>query len=97
MEKAFEQERLAEAKYRLIVDTANEGIWVLEEDGTTSFVNAQMAEMLGYETEEMTGREIASFIFEEDLLDHAHQMEKRRRGVAEHYERRWRRKDGQAV
>ncbi len=97
MEKALEQERLAEAKYRLIVDTANEGIWVQDEDGKTSFVNAQMAEMLGDETEGMIGREITSFIFEEDLPDHAQRMEKRRRGVAEHYERRWRRKDGQAV
>lgn len=95
--RAEEALRQSQEKYRRIVDTANEGIWVLDEDLRTSFVNAQMAEMLGYEAEEMIGREIESCIFEEDLPDHGQRMENRRRGIAEHYERRWRRKDGQAV
>ncbi len=93
-EEALQQ---SQEKYRLIVDTANEGIWVQDEDYRTIFVNAQMAEMLGYEAEEMIGRKIESFIFEVDLPDHAMKMEKRRQGLAEHYERRWRRKDDEAV
>ena len=94
MEEALRQ---SQEKYRLIVDTANEGIWVLDEDGKTSFVNAQMADMLEYEAEEMISQEMESFIFEEDLPDHLQRMDKQRRGVAEDYERRWRRKDKQTV
>jgi len=89
--------RQSQKQYRLIVDAANEGIWALDEDRRTSFVNAQMAKMLEYEAEEMIGREVESFIFEEDLPDHVQKMENRHRDIAEHYERRLRRKDGQAV
>jgi PAS domain S-box-containing protein len=93
-EKALLQ---SQEKYRLIVDAANEGIWVIDEYDKTSFVNAQMADMLGYEVEEMIGRKLESFMFGEDLPDYAQKKEKRRQGIAEHFERQWRRKDGQVV
>ncbi|MGO9614449.1 MAG: CHASE domain-containing protein [Dissulfurispiraceae bacterium] len=89
--------RQSQEQYRLIVDAANEGIWALDGDRKTSFVNPQMARMLEYEAKEMIGREVESFIFEEDMPDHVQKMENRRGEIAEHYERRWRRKDGQAV
>jgi PAS domain S-box-containing protein len=89
--------RQSQERYRLIVDTANEGICVLDEDNKITFVNAQMADMLGYESKEMIGRELESFIFKEDLPDYAHKNEMRRQGIAEHFERRWRRKDGEVV
>jgi diguanylate cyclase (GGDEF)-like protein/PAS domain S-box-containing protein len=37
----------SEARYRSIVETAHEGIWVTALDGSTVFANATMAEMLG--------------------------------------------------
>lgn len=87
----------SEERYRRIVDTANEGIWVLGPDGKTSFVNARMAEMLGYMGEEMLGRAFSSFMFTEDLPDHEKKMANRRQGVSEHYERRFRHRSGQTV
>jgi PAS domain S-box-containing protein len=87
----------SEARYRLIVDTATEGIWVLGPDTTTTFVNARMAEMLGCSGEEMIGRPLTDFMFEEDVPDHFRKMENRRKGTSESYERRFRRQDGQAV
>ena len=93
-EKALRQ---SQERYRLIVDTANEGIWVMDEADKTTFVNAQMAEMFGYEVNEMFGRKLESFLFKEDLPDYALKMEKRRQGIAEHFERRWQRKDGHVV
>jgi PAS domain S-box-containing protein len=89
--------RESEAKYRRIVDTATEGIWVLGPDTMTTFVNARMAEMLGCSGEEMNGRPLTDFIFEEDAPDHLRKMENRRQGVSENYQRRFRRKDGQTV
>ncbi|OAI13499.1 MULTISPECIES: ATP-binding protein [Methylomonas] len=87
----------SEAQYRRIVDTANEGIWVLGPNARTSFANPRMADMLGYTCEEMHGRPITDFMFEKDAPDHLIKMENRRLGLAEHYERRFRRKNGQAV
>ncbi len=89
--------RESEAKYRRIVDTAQEGIWVLGPDTLTTFVNARMAEMLGCSGAEMIGRPVTDFMFEEDAADHLKKMENRRQEMSEHYERRYRRKDGQTV
>ena len=87
----------SEAKYRRIVDTATEGIWVVGPDTMTTFVNSRMAEMLGYQAGEMIGQPLTAFMFEEDAPDHLKKTEARRKGVSENYERRFRRKDGQTV
>ena len=87
----------SEAKYRRIVDTALEGIGAIGPDGRITFVNGRMAGILGYGAGELTGRPIADFIFEEDLEDHRHFMERRRRGISEQLERRFKHKDGHTV
>ncbi len=94
---AEESARENEARYRRIVDTANEGIWVLGPDSTTTFVNAKMAEMLGYGDDEMVGEPVTSFLFEADVPAHLGRMEKRVQGMAESYELHYRRKDGEAI
>ncbi|ABQ25748.1 PAS domain S-box protein [Geotalea uraniireducens] len=95
--RAEEERRESEAKYRRIVDTAIEGIWVLGPDTMTTFANARMAEMLGYSGEEMIGRPLTDFMFEEDAPDHLRKMENHRQGLSENYERRFRRKNGETV
>ena len=91
------QLRMSEERYRRIVETAREGIWELGPDTLTTFVNASMAEMLGYSEKEMIGRPASDFMFDEDMIDHLKQMDTLRQGVPENYERRFRRKDGVAV
>lgn len=95
--QAEEALRESEEKYRRIVDTAVEGIWMLGPDTLTTFVNARMAEMLGLSTKEMIGRPMTDFMFEEDAPDHLKKMVNHRRGVSEHYQRRLRREDGETV
>ncbi|MCE8422610.1 MAG: PAS domain S-box protein [Candidatus Methanoperedens sp.] len=95
--KAEKALRESEEKYRTIVETTNEGIWMLGEDLMTTSVNSRMAEMIGYRTEEMTGRPMTDFMFKEDVPDHLNIMKNRRRGEAEHYERRYCHKNGQTV
>ena len=36
-----------ERHYRTIVETANEGIWIIDADAVTTFVNRRMSELLG--------------------------------------------------
>jgi PAS domain S-box-containing protein/putative nucleotidyltransferase with HDIG domain len=81
-------------QYRLIVDTASEGIWVLDQDYRTTYVNKRMAEMLGYEAAELAGKSFAFFFFNEDLADFHEKAAMRRKGIAGRYERRLRRRDG---
>ena len=87
----------SEARYRRIVDTATEGIWMLGPDTLTTFVNIRMADMLGYLLSEMTGRPMVDFMSGEDVPDHLKRMENREREVSDTYERRLRRKDGRLV
>ena len=37
----------SEARYRRILETAQEGVWILDREGKTEFANQRMAEMLG--------------------------------------------------
>ncbi len=95
--RAEREIKASEERNRVIVNTAQEGIWVLDQNHLTVFVNAHMAEMLGYEQAEMTGKSFESFMFEEDIPDHRKKMENRRAKKSERYDRRYRRRDGGAI
>jgi PAS domain S-box-containing protein len=67
--------RGSEEKYRRIVETANEGILAIDGERITTFVNPQMAKMLGYALEEMIGKHITFFMFPEDQPAYEARME----------------------
>lgn len=92
--RAAEALRSSEERYRLIVDTASEGIWVVDSDNITTFVNAPMAEMLGYSVSEMLSRRMADFLFTEDRASQQQIDSKLNRGITDSSERRLRRIDG---
>ena len=84
----------SEVRYRRIVETTNEGVWLLDSKLQTSYVNRQMAGMLGYEPGDMVGRSVFDFYFSEDV-DHKRQVLRRReQGAREQLEERLRRRDG---
>jgi PAS domain S-box-containing protein len=51
-----------EAKYRLLFETAHDGIVVVNQAGTIQLVNPKVASMFGYLAEELIGREIEVLI-----------------------------------
>lgn len=57
--------RAEEEKYRLLVESANEGVLVVQ-DGTLKFVNLKLSAMLGYTREELVGRNLSDLIHSED-------------------------------
>ncbi|WP_193615658.1 PAS domain S-box protein [Massilia sp. YMA4] len=80
-------------RYRLIVQTAAEGIWMTDEHDRTSFVNPTMARMLGYEPEEMLGRTMQEFMDEDSCALLRQHNSRRRPGMAEQGDARFYRKD----
>jgi PAS domain S-box-containing protein len=89
--------RESEERYRRIVETANEGIWVIDDQFKTTFVNRIMADMLGYSEDEMIGRIITDYMVEDELADQNLRMTRRQKGESENYERTYRKKDGTLV
>jgi PAS domain S-box-containing protein len=79
---------------RRVIETANEGIWIIDEQLRIVYANDALAKMLGCHPQELVGRAIADFVFAEDRLEHERQMRERRSGRAAHYVRRWRARDG---
>ena len=94
---AEEALRRSEETYRQIVDTAREGVCVIDADARTTFANARMAEILGYSVAEMIGKSVFDFMDEEGRKDGEHRMSQRRQGVSEQYDFRYLRKDGTDV
>jgi len=86
--------RESEEKYRNIVETANEGIWCLDAEARTTYINEKMVEMLGYSQEEMIDRFILDFTDEESEPILKMHLEKRRRSINEVYELKLICKDG---
>lgn len=89
--------RESEERYRQIVETASEGIWVIDKDCRTTFVNKRMAEMLGCTTEEMIGKSLYDFIDDEWTEKAENHMKCRREGIPEQYEFKFRRQDGKEL
>jgi PAS domain S-box-containing protein len=54
--------RASEERYRNIIETTTDGVWMIDGDHRTTYVNRRMAEMLGHAVEEMLGRPVADFM-----------------------------------
>ncbi len=83
----------SEKRYRQIVETAQEGIWVTDAEGKTTFVNPEMGQMLGYSVEELEERPLFSFLEEADQSLAYADLTAR----VQHHEFRFRRKNGETL
>jgi PAS domain S-box-containing protein len=54
--------RRSEEQYHRIVNTAQEGIWVVDAEARVNYVNQQLADMLGYTVEKILGRYLFDFM-----------------------------------
>jgi PAS domain S-box-containing protein len=84
----------SEARYRCIVETANEGIWLLNAENQTTFVNEKMAAMLGYTVEEMLGLPLFAFMDAEWQTIATRKLKQHQAGVIDQHDFKFRRRDG---
>lgn len=89
--------RESEANYRRLLQTLQEGIWVIDADGLTTYVNATIASMLGYTQEEMLGRHLFSFMDESAVRQARENLRRRQLGVSEQHDFAFLAKDGRNV
>ena len=87
----------SEEKYRTLVEDSLEGIWVIDAEANTSFVNQSMANMLGYEISEMIGSNLYEFVDDEGKKMAEINLERRKRGIKEDLEFEFIHKSGRKV
>jgi len=95
--KAEEALQESEKKYRSIVETANEGIWIVDPEYRTTYVNKRIAEMVGYTRDGMIGRSGLDFTDEEGKTILRLNMEKIQQGIGESYEFKLIQKNGSTI
>lgn len=88
------QVRRSEKKYRDLVENMQEGVWAIDELAETTFVNPGMAEMLGYDIEELIGRSYFDFMDKVGRQTAEMMLEKRRNGIREQHKCMYKKKDG---
>jgi len=89
--------RESEEKYRNIIETTNEGVWIFNSVSETTYVNERMAKMLGYSREEIVGSFIWDYADEEDKGVFRVKLANRKQGIDEVYELKLMRKEGSYV
>ncbi len=90
--------RATETSYQKLVETAHEGIWMVDVEDRATFVNQRMADLLGYTVEEMLGRSPSEFYFSEAGRQERDEHRKRsREGIRESREVVYRRRDGEPL
>ncbi|MBD2056182.1 PAS domain S-box protein [Oculatella sp. FACHB-28] len=91
---ALAQLQTSEDRYRQILDTSYEGIWLLDANLRTEYANQRLAEMLGYSLEEMQNRSLFDFMDQTGRVEAEYRIERRKQGIKEQFDFRVLRKDG---
>jgi PAS domain S-box-containing protein len=87
----------SEALYRTLVESLNDGLGTLDENGLVTYVNPRFCEMLGCSAEELLGRPPDRLFDDESRERLVAQMAALRDGANGRYELNLLRKDGQRV
>ncbi|MBV5272597.1 MAG: PAS domain S-box protein [Lamprocystis purpurea] len=89
--------RESEERYRQIVEAANEGIWIIDRQGITTFANRQMETLLGCPPGGLSGRSFFDFMDAAGRGEAEQRLAQRNEGVAAQHEFRFIRADGTAI
>lgn len=87
----------SESHYQLLVEAMNDGLAVIDEKATLTYVNRRFCDLLGYGMDELIGQPLTSFMdtSNQEILD-GH-IQKRRKGESSFYEIAWMTKAGHTI
>jgi len=95
--RAEDELRKSEEHYRMLAETINDGLGLLDKAGMVLYVNRRCGEIFGYSSDEMIGRQWADIFEPEAQKIIESQWIARRKGAAEPYELATTRKDGSRI
>lgn len=87
----------AERRYRLLVETMNDGLIMVNAAGIILFLNQKTCDMTGYSSDELLNRPFVDFFDEANRAIVEEQLAKRRQGVHDYYDIEWTCKNGRKI
>jgi PAS domain S-box-containing protein len=87
----------SEARYRGIIETAQEGVWIVDAERRTRYVNPRLSEILGYGPDEMYGRSLFDFMEPGERAEARRAFERNLAGEGYRGESQLMHKDGRVV
>lgn len=87
----------SEKRYRQIVETSQESIWLIDENDKTIFVNEIFTKIFGYTNEEMLTKSHLDLIEKNERSNAISRIERRKKGISETFEQVYISKTGQKI
>lgn len=87
----------SKTRYKLLVETMNDGLAIDDVDGKLIYVNDAFCKMLGYEANELMGKHWSDLTEEMTYEDVTFKIKDRKTGVSERYELTWTHRNGDKV
>jgi len=84
-------------RYRVLVESMNDGFGVIDNDGVFTYVNERFAAILGYTQKNVVGKHIVDFLDADDRKILRDNIRRRTEGQSTQYELEWIKKTGEKV
>ncbi|MBM9500464.1 PAS domain S-box protein [Leptospira sp. 201903071] len=78
-----ESETRFDSLYKKIIETSQEGIWIIDKEGKTTFANSKIGDLYGIKSEDMLGMNILEVVEPERRSSVAARLEERKKGKTE--------------
>ena len=89
--------RASERRFRSMLETANEGVWLIDRDARTQYANDRMAALLGATPDRVATGTVLDFTFPEDMAAARERIANNLAGRSEEFDFRFRRADGEEM
>lgn len=87
----------SELRFRTIVTTTREGIWLLDEHAQTIYANERLTHLLGYSLDELQDHSPCEFMDEAERPEAERHFERCAQGLTEQHDYQFRHKDGSGI
>ncbi len=84
----------SEKQYRTIVETAREGIWIIDRQNRIQFATKRSTEIFGYSIDEMTNKSVEQLVDDRFYSKFLNRSEKFSNGESAQFDMKFKRKDG---
>ncbi len=89
--------RASEERYRQIIETANEGVVIIDAEARITYANDRFAAMLGYDRDKLPGARVHDLTDDEGRAQMEANLARRRQGIAENFDFRFLHANGRPV